>query len=249
MFLDGVRNQQNSHSDSGSASRFFQQCPPDPVANPCLTCQDCVTEDEQPAGVFTKEQAKQALETRQGRYPANLLWDGSDEVEAEFAKAGKLRQSSSIGIKKTTDFSFTVGKAKDQKEQSIPANSYGSAARFFQQCPPDPLQHPDAARFHYCSKAGPKERTHGNHPTVKPLSLIRYLCRLTKTPTGGLDPFAGSGTTGVACLAEGRDYILIEQKPEYVDICKRRIAEYTGETIAPKEIELKDEEVTQLGLW
>ena len=64
-----------------------------------------------------------------------------------------------------------------------------------------------------------------NHPTVKPLKLMEYLCILTKTPTGGvvLDPFAGSGTTGMACKKTGRSYILIEKDPEYVEIAKRRI--------------------------
>lgn len=60
---------------------------------------------------------------------------------------------------------------------------------------------------------------------------MRYLCRLIKTPTGGivLDPFAGSGTAGVACLYEGCNFILIEKKPEYAAIARRRIAEFTGE--------------------
>ena len=64
-----------------------------------------------------------------------------------------------------------------------------------------------------------------NHPNVKPLKLMEYLCILTKTPTGGtvLDPFAGSGTTGLACKNTGRDYILIEKEQEYIDIIKARL--------------------------
>jgi len=63
------------------------------------------------------------------------------------------------------------------------------------------------------------------HPTVKPLALMRYLVRLTKTPTGGvvLDPFMGSGTTGIACLLEGREFIGIEREPDYMEIARRRI--------------------------
>ena len=63
------------------------------------------------------------------------------------------------------------------------------------------------------------------HPTVKPLALMEYLCLLTKIPTGGivLDPFAGSGTTGIACKKIGRDYILIEKEEGYCEIAKRRI--------------------------
>jgi len=68
-------------------------------------------------------------------------------------------------------------------------------------------------------------KTKNHHPTVKPLSLMKYLCTLTKTPTGGivLDPFAGSGTTLMACKETGRNYIGIEKDKEYVEIAKRRI--------------------------
>jgi len=64
-----------------------------------------------------------------------------------------------------------------------------------------------------------------HHPTVKPLALMKYLCTLTKTPTGGivLDPFAGSGTTLMACKELKRDYIGIEKDPEYCEIAERRI--------------------------
>jgi DNA modification methylase len=63
------------------------------------------------------------------------------------------------------------------------------------------------------------------HPCIKPLSLMKYLCTLTKTPTGGavLDPFAGSGTTGLACIETGRPYVLIEQEAEYCQISNARL--------------------------
>ena len=66
------------------------------------------------------------------------------------------------------------------------------------------------------------------HATVKPLSLMRYLVRLTSTPTGGvvLDPFMGSGTTGIACVQEGREFIGIEREAEYIEIAEKRIAHY-----------------------
>jgi len=67
--------------------------------------------------------------------------------------------------------------------------------------------------------------TRNHHPTVKPISLMRYLCRLTRTPTDGviLDPFAGSGSTGVAAMMEGRDFIGIEIDPDYCEIAVRRM--------------------------
>jgi site-specific DNA-methyltransferase (adenine-specific) len=83
------------------------------------------------------------------------------------------------------------------------------------------------SRFFYAAKASKKERGEGcNHPTVKPLALMEYLCKLTKTPTGGIvfDPFAGSGTTGVACLRAKRQFVLIEKEEQYCEIARQRIA-------------------------
>ena len=81
------------------------------------------------------------------------------------------------------------------------------------------------ARYFYCAKPRRKERGEGNrHPTVKPVSLMQYLVRLV-TPPGGLvlDPFAGSGTTGVACVREGMRFVGIEREAEYCEIARRRI--------------------------
>jgi site-specific DNA-methyltransferase (adenine-specific) len=190
-----------------------------------------------------------------GRWPANVLHDGSDEVEAEFAKAGvsgPTGRLNSVG-KIYNQNGQIYGKRNPTSFKGIHLDT-GTPSRYFAQCPPDPTQHPEAARFTYCPKAPPSERSTpgNNHPTQKTLSLIRYLAKLTRTPTGGivLDPFAGSGTTALACIAEGRDYILIEKEPEYAEICRRRIAEYTGQEITPKEIELADnQKVKQMSLW
>ena len=79
-----------------------------------------------------------------------------------------------------------------------------------------------AARFFYCAKASKPERGEGNnHPTVKPLKLMCYLCRLV-TPPGGtvLDCYVGSGTTGVAAQIEGFDFIGIDKD---IRIATRRI--------------------------
>jgi len=76
----------------------------------------------------------------------------------------------------------------------------------------------------------PKTAYVNSHPTVKPVSLMRYLCKLTRTPTGGvvLDPFMGSGTTGIACILEHRDFIGIEIDENYAEIARKRIADMTG---------------------
>lgn len=85
-----------------------------------------------------------------------------------------------------------------------------------------------ASRFFYCAKASPSERrmngANNNHPTCKPLKLMEYLVKLILPPNGVvLDPFAGSGTTGIAAKNLGVDYILIELNPDYVAIAKQRL--------------------------
>ena len=89
----------------------------------------------------------------------------------------------------------------------------------------------EPSRFYYVAKANKRERGEGNtHSTVKPVALMRWLVRLI-TPPGGtvLDPFAGSGTTGVAAVTEGFDCILIEREQEYIDIIRGRTQQAQGE--------------------
>lgn len=94
-----------------------------------------------------------------------------------------------------------------------------------------------ASRFYYCAKASTSERTENvdanKHPTVKPVDLMRWLCRLI-TPKGGLvlDPFAGSGTTGVAALMEGMRFVGIERDPVSAETARRRIANALGPLFA-----------------
>jgi len=87
-----------------------------------------------------------------------------------------------------------------------------------------------AARFFYSAKADAADRHGSKHPTVKPVDLMAWLVRLV-TPKGGvvLDPFAGSGTTGIAAWREGCRAILIEREAEYVADIKRRLAWSDGE--------------------
>lgn len=86
-------------------------------------------------------------------------------------------------------------------------------------------QQEGASRFFYCAKASKKERGEGNsHPTVKPLSLIKYLITLV-TPKGGicLDPFEGSGTHAIACIELGFNYIGFELDKQYCEIANKRL--------------------------
>lgn len=87
-----------------------------------------------------------------------------------------------------------------------------------------------ASRFFYCAKSSKRERNANGavsniHPTCKPIKLLQYLVKLTRTPTGGtvLDCFAGSCSTAIACIREKRDFIMIEQDESYCDIGQKRI--------------------------
>jgi site-specific DNA-methyltransferase (adenine-specific) len=85
-----------------------------------------------------------------------------------------------------------------------------------------------ASRFFYCAKPSKKERgIFNNHPTVKPIKLIRYLSRLI-TPPGGkiIDPFAGSGAIGCAAVLEGFEYIGIEIEEDSYELASERLAKY-----------------------
>lgn len=86
-----------------------------------------------------------------------------------------------------------------------------------------------ASRFYYCAKASSSERHaagDNTHPTVKPVKLMAWLCRLITPPSGViLDPFCGSGSTGVAALEEGFQFIGIEREAEYAAIARRRTGE------------------------
>jgi DNA modification methylase len=143
-----------------------------------------------------------------GRWPANLCHDGSDEVVAGFPSetGNNWRADKSGGCE------FFLGGDKRGITPGGQSDS-GSAARFF-----------------YCAKATTEERGEGNkHPTVKPVALMRWLVRMV-TPKGGtvLDPFMGSGSTGLACDAEQFNFIGCELSPEYAAIAERRIRDAAG---------------------
>jgi site-specific DNA-methyltransferase (adenine-specific) len=83
------------------------------------------------------------------------------------------------------------------------------------------------SRFYYCGKATAVDRQGSKHPTVKPIELMTYLCRIGCPPGGVvLDPFAGSGTTGAAAIAAGRSAILIEREDEYAADIRARLSLY-----------------------
>lgn len=144
-----------------------------------------------------------------GRWPANIIHDGSDEVLAAFPES--YSASAHYGTETTDKAIWGNGSARVKYAGS--GDAHGSAARFF-----------------YCAKATTEERGEGNnHPTVKPVDLMRWLCRLV-TPPGGtvLDPFMGSGSTLIAADAEQFNAIGCELSPDYAAIAEKRIRDAAG---------------------
>ena len=156
--------------------------------------------------------------TDQGRHPANLLHDGSDDVVALFPANAKGGGAVSGKEPSRTGDDNTVCYGEYDRVPSPARNDTGSAARFFHAFPPD-----EPYPVFYHPKAGKADRAGSKHPTVKPIALMRWLCRLV-TPPGGtvLDPFGGSGTTGAAALAEGFHSILMEAEPQFAADIRRR---------------------------
>ena len=140
-----------------------------------------------------------------GRFPANLIHDGSQEVLdlfPETAGGGGCVRKKKDGV----DSIMKMGMKPSDKKYG--KRNKGSAARFF-----------------YCAKASKKDRDEGNHhPTVKPTALMQYLCRLI-TPAGGtvLDPYMGSGSTGKAAIKEGFSFVGCELDVDYFAIASKRI--------------------------
>jgi DNA modification methylase len=147
--------------------------------------------------------------TVNGRWPANLIHDGSDEVVNGFPQTGSRNNKK--------PYSY-AGREYDNKDTSM----------FNGDKPQAPSNYNDnggASRFFYCAKASKTDRgENNNHPTVKPTELMKYLCRLV-TPKDGivLDPFMGSGTTGKAALQEGFRFVGVEMSKEYFEIAEARI--------------------------
>ena len=164
--------------------------------------------------VYGKFAGTEITSSEQGRFPANLIHDGSEEVTELFphTKSGKLthNQQKNGGFAAKTENPI-YGRGSQTGGTNEYESNEGSAARFF-----------------YVPKTTKKDRNDGaennNHPTVKPTDLMRYLVTMV-TPVGGttLDPFMGSGSTGRGAKLGGFNFIGIELDPDYLEIAKARI--------------------------
>ena len=169
--------------------------------------------------------------TDQGRWPANFIHDGSDEVVVLFPNVKGATSRTNASREASENAMFGGGFAGPVYDDGLNTS---------------------AARFFYCAKANKRDRNEGldgfeaviaggmqgrqdgsmgsitmnknHHPTVKPTTLMQYLVRLVTPPNGiVLDPFMGSGSTGKACAYEGFEFVGIDQSAEYVAIAQARI--------------------------
>lgn len=141
-----------------------------------------------------------------GRWPANIVHDGSDEVVSGFPDVSSGQLSPHHNARESTNGSMS-GKNYAGRIKSEFGGDSGSASRFF-----------------YTAKADGDDRLGSKHPTVKPVDLMQWLVRLV-CPKGGtvLDPFAGTGTTGEAAWREGCRAILFEREADYRADIERRM--------------------------
>ena len=146
----------------------------------------------------------------QGRWPANLFLDevAAKELDEQVGETGN-------------QWKKNYGEQYANEERQYGGGTFGGGGYKGNSTYTDSG---GPSRFFYTQKAKKSEKTEGAHPTQKPIDLMRYLVRLI-TPPGGiiLDPFAGSGTTGIAAIKEGFDFVGIEQDESYCDIARRRI--------------------------
>ena len=145
------------------------------------------------------------FDATKGRHPANIVHDGSDEVLAGFPREAG---GGNGGVRHNSARAVSAAKGAENYHETIGFAASGSAARFF-----------------YSAKADASDRIGSKHPTVKPVDLMRWLCRLITPPDGRvLDPFAGTGTTGEAAWREGFRADLCEREAEYLTDIARRMA-------------------------
>jgi site-specific DNA-methyltransferase (adenine-specific) len=144
-------------------------------------------------------------DTTQGRYPANVILD-EEAGEILDDQSGETKSTARVGKRSAKD-AARLGAFPGQDNVQMGHDDVGGASRFF-----------------YCPKVSTTEREGSIHPTMKPVKLMEYLCKLITQPDGViLDPFMGSGTTGMAAKNLGFRFIGIERSKKYFHVAKERI--------------------------
>lgn len=179
-----------------------------------LSADGNVTWEQQRGGIWTTDsEAKAELKQGPGRWPANVALDDTAAAMLD-EQTGIMRDGVAVNRNRPeegSDYAASSYKIKVKRSEE----GYGGSG--------------GASRFFYVAKPSKAERNAGVdggnvHPTVKPIALMRWLCRLV-TPPGGvvLDPFLGSGTTGIAAVQEGFTFVGLEQGADYLAIAEARI--------------------------
>lgn len=149
---------------------------------------------------------------------ARVPWDG--QPPKGWIKGGSRRRAFGGDVEKAAN--QTVRETEDANPTGrYPSNIIGH------------FDEPDHQKYFYAPRATRKERgEYNDHPTPKPISLMRYLCRVY-APAAGLvlDPFMGSGSTGIAALQENQQFVGIDMSQHYVDIAARRIQDHCQDPI------------------
>jgi site-specific DNA-methyltransferase (adenine-specific) len=215
------------------------------------------------------------VQNQNGRFPANVIHDGSEEVVSLFPSVGKGNGNPYNYSGVTYDNKNTSMFNGDKPQAPSNYNDSGSASRFFYTAKASKEERnfglndfEDKVSEHNSGGIGRKtsvekridmSRTNAPkmkniHPTVKPIDLMRYLVRLV-TPKNGicLDPYLGSGTTAIACEMEKFSWIGIELMPEYAEIAKARIGavkdyEATLDTKTIIKESIKEDKEKELGI-
>lgn len=185
--------------------------------------------DERGDSVNTNFQSGGNSNIEDGRYPSNLLLSDTgqkilDDITDSDEQTEKRKQSDVNSSDSEITHKDKTGSLWNKQDYDGGLRQYGDGggkSRYFPKF--------SEPRFCYEAKASKSERTHGgnidnDHPTVKPVDLMRWLVRLvTKQNQTVLDIFMGSGTTGIACIRENRNFIGIEKDEEYYNISSERL--------------------------
>lgn len=153
-----------------------------------------------------------------GRFPANLIHDGSDCVLDIFPEthSGEIKPTDKVNRQIDINNNY-----------QSPNGIYGKFQILHRHFPPSSGL---AARFFYCAKVSPAERGESRHPTMKPIDLMKYLITMVSRDDQIIyDPFMGSGTTAIAAHQLGRRWIGSELSSEYCEIANKRIEHFTNQ--------------------
>lgn len=175
-----------------------------------------------PANLILDEEAAKILDEQSGERPTGAVQPYQSNVRNRVAYGtyrGESNYEKEADSGGASRFFYVAKASRSEREAGLSEAVSSSGAEVTGRKPDSPgLDNPRSGMRR-------KGEVRNIHPTVKPIKLMEYLVRLTKTPTGGivLDPFAGSGSTGIACVLNDRPFILIDKDPRYCKIAKARI--------------------------